>query len=369
LPLLLACGPVEAGSNFAENDETGAPRIDLEDVSILYPLPEGRAVDALIAADGIVPRDLVLRMPPLVPGEAPGDTYEWLRVVAVRFDPCFGAAPGDSACRAQMRLVLQPAGKTTDLATIVMADAAVHVFYELADFGAVAKKLAAMAGAHAPRPLGVNTTLKAQGLDGPYARDLRALVQDEAARGRLSRVTFMALLGQGNKWEFGGFDVANDAVTDLAIPGTSSSRESMLLNKSPRNFAKTISPDAAPEPSATLLFDSFGALSADEEALAGAYEAALRIEDPRAHSPSDVDCVMCHTIGSSRAWADLTLLPQKTSSAFAAPGFDLSRTSSVAADPGVLRAFGYFDIVPAVSQRTVNESAAVASWVSSHVLR
>jgi hypothetical protein len=267
-----------------------------------------------------------------------------------------------------MRVVLQPASKVTDDAPIVMADAAVHVFYELADFVAVVKKLAALKSDQTSRSLGVHSVLKAQGLEGPYAQSLRALVEGEAARGALSRVTFMGLLGQGNKWEFGGVDLKGGVATDLPILATSSTRESMLLNKTPKNFAKTITPALSPEPAATLLFDTFATFSADDHALADAYRAALRIEDPRAHSSNDVDCVTCHTIGSSKLWVDANLAPQDHTTAFSAAGFDLSLTSAVAADPGVLRAFGYFDTVPTISQRSVNESAAVAAYVSSHIL-
>jgi len=117
----------------------------------------------------------------------------------------------------------------------------------------------------------------------------------------------------------------------------------------------------------SLLWSRDQALTASKEQQSADYDAALVIENPTLKSVEQESCVSCHTTLPVRRWAEATLglsaqdRPQRFESSF-----DLSLTANpeVSASPSMFRAFGYRGQEVGISQRTVNESAAVAEFLN-----
>jgi hypothetical protein len=92
----------------------------------------------------------------------------------------------------------------------------------------------------------------------------------------------------------------------------------------------------------------------------------LAVDNPRLHTSGTAMCVTCHvatTLVAPRAedaGIDVSTLPER----FTASGFDL--TPLEAAGRGrTLRALGYFNEVPLISQRVINESANVVGEIEA----
>lgn len=380
LPLLVAaCAAAEPDAVSAEDDELTARSLFANDVSVLFPRPRGAEVDRLLGATSagdkgeLLPEDVFARLPRLV-GE--GATREELRVVGVRIDPCFPGLGVEEAagCWNQLRLVLQPVDARRPEEGVHPKDAAVHAFYtltreELTD--AARAVLAAKRGARGSRrtALGVHPLLEQQGLDGPFAADLRAIVLRHAGARNLSRVTFMTREpSRQGQWKFGGFDLGEASATPMRIASLGEATE-QTFSTFLRNG--NVTPAIQSPDDLSLLLRSFDADAASPEALANAYTAALRIQNPTLHSPDTVDCVSCHTATSAKLWAEKEKgqSPEGNSAAFSTR-FNVALTKSPAAErPDNLHSFGYFFDEVSISQRTANESAAVADYVNQKVLR
>ena len=131
----------------------------------------------------------------LVEHYAAEDTLVRLRVVCTRFDP-----------KGQIRVVLQPLIVTDGV--LGAQDAAVHVFYDLD--AATTRQLASQ-------------------LTAPH--EATALARDFAARGALSRVTFLRNTDvKGNGWTFGGFDIKDGASAPISVPRTGGSEQNVIVN-------------------------------------------------------------------------------------------------------------------------------------------
>lgn len=367
---LAACG---APPVFLSAAPDGGPRLDLNDVSFLLPLPStGREASLLgLAADGakgpLLPRRLYDGLPLLVEGQDAGVLYEQLRVVSVRVDPCFpGTAPPEPPrCVKQVRLVAQPLHVKDGLVTT--HDATVHLFYSLDDatFAAAVKTLFELDGASGgltDGPLDVHPVVRRQGLDGPYHGKLKAMVLEACGLATLSRVAFMSVDEQSSAWQFGAFNVVGGALVDDLIPRLPMLKVQAFQELGTASFRNGALVPAAPnDPLDTLLSERAMRL-ADRRTLEKALTSALRIEHPERSSPKTVDCASCHVASRARRNAETFHQLDSTGHAdlYAAPGFDLARRDAVNDEPRALRAFGYFGRDSAFSQRTINESAAVA---------
>jgi hypothetical protein len=372
-------GPASAGAGGGAG-AGGTPLADaltLNDASVLFPLPGGGRLDGLLAASDegvggpLVPRELFDRLPDdLLVSEPRAEVYGALRVVGARLDPCAASARrASSTCVAQVRLVLQPveAGEGGEANA---RDAAVHAFYDL-DGGAFASLLgevaALKAGASTAGPLGVHPLLQAEGLEGPFARGLRAALLARVGKGRLSRLTSMALSGRANVWIFAGLDVVDGAAVPIDIGGAGVSSQRFVNNSIPATeFSATkIEPAIATDDDFTLYLDSARALAADAAAQRAAYAAALRVENPSLRSPEDVGCVTCHVAGPARLWAEraLGLSAEGEADAFSSP-LDLTLTSELRDDTTAVRAFGYRGTNVVLSRRTVNETAEAVGRIN-----
>ncbi len=352
--------------------------VDVHDVAVLFPLPEPGHVNDLWPAsremaDGraLLPIDLVSRLGDIVAGDANETTHKSLRLVSLRLEPCFvprGASA--NACERQIRFIFQPV--VVDPAGVLPSttlDAAVHVLYTLSSssFAALVRRVVALRPSlsrSSSPTLGVHPELAREGLSGPFARALERAVLDSTAKGRLTRITFVGVRGRGNEWQFGGLQIEKDgAVGSLPILPDGAHLQSLVLQHGAQTFSKSLSPQSAGKDDVSLLFDSLSAESASLEARSLALQAANRIENPDFRTSENTDCATCHTIASSRLWAEKAFGLREQRGKFEAPGFALESTTARSSDLGVLRALGYVDREPVVSLRAANETAKAAQMI------
>lgn len=353
----------------------------MNEVSILFPLPRGGAeVGSLPLAYSqgergeLLPRAVYDQLPLLLTFGGPNAIYYSLRVVSLRLDPCFpGLGPqGPAPCQTQIRVVFQPITSGFDSSTVSSTDdAAVHAFYSVsrAELDAFADALSSLKAQHGQSSdritLGPHPIIERQGLDGPFAAGVRALLVRYAGAQNLRRVTFMTLEQFRLRWMFGGFDIAeNGALSAIRIPHTSDATRQVFTNfdTTGASFEHAEAAPASGSPEALAQFfqsTSFRSLSADEQR--GAFRRTLAVENPTLHSPDTIDCVTCHVAPAARVWAqrELSLTAESEMSSYFADGAPFASADEPQTTTIALRAFGYVGRTPTISRRTVNESVVV----------
>lgn len=382
--MLVGCGAplppgVDGGVLPTDGGTTGFSDggLDLNDVSWLVPLPSQLGLPAMLdlTSNGgrgpLLPRALYDELPGgLLAQEDPALVFARFKVVSIRVDPCFPATPSSGGCIRQLRLVAQPMGfdgaPTTE-------DATLHLFYELseADFADAKRTVfelrALAAGATDGKPLDVHPVMKREGLTGPYATKLHAMVTRLCGAQNLSRVAFMALVQHDVAWRFGALNVDHGHLVADLIP-----RLNNLSQQGVQEFGNTSSRRGELQPAASgdqlpvLLSESEFKLT-DQRTFNRAVTSALKIENPGLSNPKTVDCGSCHV--ASRALRNAEAERPIEVSGFTEkyvgnPRFDLRRVDGMGDDPRGMRAFGYFGSLSALSQRTINESAEVADALS-----
>lgn len=178
----------------------------MNDATVIYPLPQSQeGVEQMLAPQDsgkggpLLPQRFWQRLPAINQGESLTRTYRNLRVVAVRFDPCFKV---EGECRAQVRLVWQPIDQagygSTSPQGLETKDAAVHSFHTLgaaafrqmiAEYDMLSRGPAETYG---DAPLQVHPVMRQQGLEGRFALGLRRLLLKYCGEANLWRVTSMS---------------------------------------------------------------------------------------------------------------------------------------------------------------------------------
>ena len=306
---LAACG--DAHSDAVASERPPSPskaQLEPNDVAILFPLavtddgylsPSSRG-----AAGELIPREVYEHAfgpagSTMLGGTPPAPALDGLRVVALRFDPCFAALPPIEAarCVAQLRLVFQtihfdPRGSEA-------TDEAVHAFYTLdrRQLDAATAELAALRhdrklGALAPHPIIVD-----EGMTGELATAVSRIVLRHAGAENLSRITGITSSGLGTAWNFFGADIARGSATPIAIPGLPDARlEAFFAGFTPG--ALTGDPAITPRPQLATEDDLFVLADPEPER---ARRAIDRIENPTIHTANTIDCASCHLAASFRA--------------------------------------------------------------------
>lgn len=348
---------------------TGEPRaLVRHDVSVLWPLPPAGQDSLLAATDSglggpLVPRARfdAIGLSVVKDLETADEEYAALRVVAIRFDPCFIHQWGGATCQAQIRLVLQ----AVDVDGGTTFDGALHALYNLTDaeFTVVASELRALTAAapeqaDAEAPLGVSPALVAQGTDGAYAQNLRALVLRHVGEGNLARLTFMTRTdARAGEWQFGGHAIIERIETGFGPPGPIEilGLDGATIQKASQNggegFAFEVMPGLA-EDVGLLGLDEVVLLARSAKDRADVEAWALAVQNPMQTSPDSTDCLSCHVGGHvTRVLeaADPGILPDGV-----VRGPRVITTAEAEKDN--LRAFGYFGATPYVSQRTANDT-------------
>jgi len=373
--LLVGAGCGSAGSAsptaVAALPAAAAPSLrslEANDVSVLFPLGRGDLWPASMPARGgqpLLPRSAVDPGRPVIRElQGPDATYAGLRVVSLRFDPCFSGNP----CYPQIRLVFQGLSANGGSAF----DGAFHALYNLTadEFAAVTARLKAL-GASAPENQGVtrlevSPSLLAQGMTGAYAAGLRDLVAQYIGAPNLARLTFMTRAGGGgDRWDFGGFNL-KDFQPGGAFPIAGLDGGVLLQTvreggggggRGAQAYAYVVTPDVL-HGELALVLSSGAAQNASSADRQRAMDALTRVENPSLESPDTVDCAACHLANRLRGHLQTTFsLSSSLSYAGTAEATRLIGGSD--GDKDNLRGFGYFGANPAISQRTANETLKV----------
>lgn len=356
-----------------------AEALQMNDVSILYPLARTKSAfeEGYLTPDSTGPRGTLLPeaiyKPGTLPeGGTPGVDRAGLRLVSLRFDPCFaelGTITAETRCENQLRIIFQPltfAGSTT-----TAKDSAVHAFYSLtrAELTAAIEEIRTLRLQHdggvRMGPLAPHPILAKQGLDGAMAKDLNAIVQKYAGAQNLFRFTIFSTSGLGTAWNFRGFEVAKDgAWAPMTIPTVPAGTKTVAFF---RGFTKnTLSGDFQPPTSAPdnlqLLASEAATKAASPAARKAAFEALTRIEDTSLHSPNTIDCASCHAAEPVRR-----LMSERFGFTPPAPGTgdEAQTTGKSDANDVNVHMFSYKDATASIHKRTVSETAGIVKLLRS----
>jgi hypothetical protein len=442
LPVLLssvltsACVSPAEDVEATEDDLIEAKHLGMTDLTVLYPLPTANDLTSLdelmspssegsrgeLFGSDVFDQLNALKLP--LWDRNTGTTtkqsifrywgqkpYSWLRIVAIRLDPCFGESTnlGAASCQPMIRMVAQTVDP--DRPTSVTPNA-LHLFYSIsrAEFAKVAKGMLALrikaklplqkgfTDPPSPAPptlqvgYGVHPTLVKEGLGGEYNHGLRDLMLAYAGRENLVQVAVLTqddggawwspnhndVVNRTNSWIFGRFDVRQSKIYGQTAPALSSGMQTITL----RGYEERLQPGSrvvsiAPAPRNNESYlERFGTarehmLDATTEARVG--QAAFNFLNPTKHTARTTDCVTCHL-------ADQAAPPGPDWRLFTNPMAYKSNTyrlNSSAKGAGPFRMIGW---VPndgyyggaagtVISSRVVNETALLLDYVNKSVMK
>jgi hypothetical protein len=301
-------------------------------------------------------------------------------ITSLRFDPCFPRL-GGTPCEAQLRLVAQPVFPGPD-GPQMLDDAAAHLFYRLSSDEAdlvITELVAIRAGSPVSTvgPLGVHPALAADP-GGATGAAVRALVVAHARADNLMRITVNSFAM--DNWGFRRFDRAADGtlqrqpIRGMVEAGDVQAWIRLAQRDSLDDPSGSIAP--APQNGFTHLLSSTsfaGGAPVDPQRAASAAARLLAVENPDRTSPEDTDCASCHLATQARLFAERNGVAFTAATRYQAPSgvsATLVLDPQLAGNLGATIAFGYHTRsnppsppVPSISQRTVNESAAIAAFL------
>lgn len=353
---------------------------DLNDVSYLMPLPTAVGGDGLLGlkapskGGALLDPTLLEKVPFLAMGMSRRDTNDALRVVAVRIDPCF-PLPTPQSCQKQIRLMWQPLQTGQD-GKVETVDAALHSFYVLSDdeFSSLLKDLEVWKTKYAVQttflPLQVHPAWVQEGDHSPALADFNAIIKSYAGHANLSRVTAMVLRGMGDMWAFIGFDMHNGQLEAFRVPRLDGRPAQTFVNMAPEPADYFRGGGIAPGPEGddsinNLTSKSESLIKGNEDLIRKEAKAAYRIENPKAFSPENMDCVSCHVAQPAIQWVlakrpELKVNELWNSEIYKNAKYNLTNQSPEVWNTRMIRGIGYFGKNIAISQRVINESAEVA---------
>lgn len=368
---------------FSLNVFADDTKLGLNDVSVLLPLPQmGNwgllpKPESLGGKGALLTREIFNQVPQLLAFASNDDIYSAMHAVGIRIDPCFTEGHGPVKCQTQIRLIWQPLSNAdTDTSTF---DASLHTFYQLteAEFKSLVdelKKLKATTNNGSEgEALGINPTIKSQGLGGAYYTRFIKIIYSYIGIENFSRVTFMQLSMTGNVWIFGGFDYKNSELQPIQIPRINSFKQTFKNSAAPRPiwFIGGMTPEPTqPENFNVLTRDSRKLAPQDEAAIIEAAKSAFKFENPKLHNPGTVDCVSCHVAQPAKIWAmrqyPWLQLDSLSRDITYSSKLNIRNMSPMQIHTNIVRSFGYFMNMPFVAQRTINESAEVVNFINQN---
>ncbi len=394
--------PVEsAGAGEAES-ELVSKSLDVNDVSFLFPVAWNSSErDAMLRLDTTGSFGPLLAKPMFEAAFAMGNVgalaqapaiararpYAMWRIVAARFDPCAARPDNASACAVQLRLVAQPIVDVDaelrpafGIARVGALDFALHLVYELptAEATALVAQLRSLKAASSVPTTGkvlhVHPAMAREGINGTFAQALKRTIVGAVGTTRLARVTFFGstdatATGEGTRWGFAQGVVDGGRLVPAPLLGVASVK--LQVFDSSEGEGNPFKPVPTPPEHLGLYFTREYRTEFFEGRIGAARTAAVRshvsIENPLRHSVANTDCASCHL---PRVRAGEEALIDIRDVRFVAPvGTTVQRSKFLAEKGYVLRAFGHVETKAAVSQRTINESAAVADYVNTHFAR
>ena len=216
-----------------------------------------------------------------------------------------------------------------------------------------------------------------QGLTGPMATGVRDLILRHAGQQNLTRVTKLSASNAGFAWLFSGFDVGSTTspptVTPMAIATLTPPANSQSFF---RGFGSEVHGNFTPTTTSaddlTSLANVQSAMQLAPAARAAAFAALVRIENPAFNSPDTIDCASCHLatpLSLLVAGPSFSLFEKDDPRAFAPDGQSVlaSEMSPTFDATGVfnVHAFSYVEGDAGISQRTVNETAAIVEYLNA----
>ncbi len=374
----------------------------MNDLSVLFPLPATAAelatglrpttpgVGGVLLPEAIFDQD----------GNGISIGYDQLRAVAFRLDPCFahtGPLTDRADCAAQLRIVFQNVSDRghAGSADIEAQDSGVHAFYALTNDqfdAAVRDVVAARSASNGDADLGslaVHPILAREGLSGPFATELAAILPRYAGAGALVKMTtFVGLLELEDApranaieptdfWTFQGFAIASGGVTPERIPTLDEATTMSISSESGTPLEAAMNPTATTttnDLSPLLSASSLGRMTSMQKQ--AAFDAALRVENPGTHSPNTIDCASCHLAqfavqlvgepmaGLSAAGNANAFVPDAM-----IPVADLAPLTALVQDSTInLHAFSYRGTGAMINQRVVNETALNVAFLTAQGL-
>ncbi len=351
---LAACGTptqtVDAGYSPTQTRLLG-----LNDVTFLFPLESLDAGTAWPPAVELIPFSTFDRLTSASPRV---QTDLWrLRVLAARFDLCDRRTPGPCEADADgvFRLVLQPVLGAPPR----VEDVTFHAFFSVprADVPQVVDELRELAELQdVPR----GSALKVNTADATHRQRLAQLVTRYAKSARMHRLT---LFGQESDraaliWIFRGEERAPNTLGPIEIPGIATTSQEVLLFGGD-SYVVTPVEDFPAGFSRSVMESTFRNAAAAQQL--ESVRALLAIDNPSLHTANTVQCASCHLVTTllrpraADAGIDVTTQPEY----FGSTTFDLTALGAQSARFRTLRALGYFNDTPLISQRVINETVDV----------
>jgi hypothetical protein len=366
----------------------------MNDVSVLFPLPTTQAdinnllVPSASGAKGVlVPADLYNNVMTTALANISGQgfpAYADLRLVAMRIDPCFASLAPDPhgvGCAAQIRLVFQAIDWNSSGAWA--SDSGLHAFYSLTrgEFLALARALVGLRRANgngdATGPLAPNPIMTSQGLSGPMAQGVEALILQYAGQQNLERVAQLISIDNeaGLIWTMSVFDVgpgASDA-TPRPIPTLGDGGDVTAEGLSAEIFGTFADSEPTTSPDDFSVLDGTDAGSLPLAVAQKAFDGLVRIENPKDNSANTIDCGSCHLAMATAVGVAKPVFgfDDRTSPlAFQPDGIsvnaaDMTPTYDPTLGPSSIHVFSYLGQLPSIDQRVVNETAAVVEYLNN----
>lgn len=360
----------------------------LNDVTYIMPLPANASENNLLklqsAGDkgALVPEAMVMQLPFMDMQHEKNEINAMTRLMAVRIDNCF-PLPTPMACQKQVRMIWQPVKATsTDVTTI---DAAFHSFYVLTDeefknlttdLKAWKKKFQTVEIDNAKTALDIHPFWKKDRDQSPSLKEFNTLITKYAGEKNLSRVTVMVLRRMNDVWGFLGAEVVDGKLVAGPIPRLDGLTSQMFFNqlKNDKGYvgAGIAQPPKTEEANlAAFVERATTTASFTEDEVIANLKSAYAIENPALFNPESMDCVNCHIAQAAREYLTEKLSPSVDQNLFSAfkytnSNYNLENKSAQVFNTHQLRGVGYFGVDLAISQRVINESAAVAEWLSAN---
>lgn len=361
--------------------------LEMNDISVLLPLPKStQEKDELIrpSTQGlggeILGENAYSKVPSLVFGENRKTRAQNVFALGMRIDPCFQEGSGQQICQKQIRIVWQPI--TDNFSTI---DAAYHSFYSLdeAQFRGLMgemRELSKERGNRDGEALFIHPTISKEGLTGNYWKKMKQIILRYAGARNLSRLTVMTVsrekVENGKAWTFEGVNLANSKssrvqATKMKMHGSQDYFQGFMLRGNDLNkFSYRFIPrfNGASVVKRFLVNSDHFKKSPDGD-LGLALE-LVKLSNPRLNNPGTTDCMSCHTAKSIQD--DMTehnsdfLSDASVTERIFKSRHNLSNLTPVKVSANNLRAFGYFQTQPILSQRVINETAGILDSLQVH---
>ncbi|MFP5520718.1 MAG: hypothetical protein ACLGGX_12505 [Bdellovibrionia bacterium] len=354
------------------------PFFELNDVSILFPIPEKLDQEGLLKAQDFLPLPLVKKFPRFLMQYKQDDTFEAMRAVSLRLDPH----------TYHLRTVWQPLMKGPQGKVRAM-DVAFHSFHQLSEleFKQLIVGLRLWKNQHAPNiqglPLQIHPAMiNAFSENVAAPRDHQALsallqtVIPYMQNQKLIKLTAMVLRGADDMWAFMGvkvIDASKGLVEPLIVARTPQMQAQSFINSAvPFDSYEMaqVSGVASTEPFnlLNLISKVSGQRPLTESEIRDSLKTTYQLENPKLFKEDDMDCVHCHISQGAQAYLKNNfaqeIKDQIFTNEYQNKKYNLQNMSRDKFNTRQIRGFGYFEDGPAISQRVIHDSAEAADYIN-----